>query len=179
MDRYLLSPNFDASPPRSNSLSHNFYYCFFASAPCHRRDEMHILSWYPPLHPISTAYEAPRFPASCHAVPSPTTACSTPHSNGDAEARLARIEAAIALLTLGHDWRRHEVLRDAVQPLNYGVLSDVVLLPVPIPKQTSLLMPAATVDSVVANAPNQRLVQPPLPAAPATTNPPPSSARPQ
>ena len=161
MDIYLLSPNFDASRSRSNSLLHDPYYCFSASAPCHRRDAVHISSRRLPLNPISTAYEAPRFPASGHAVLSPTTACSTPHSNGDTEARLARIETAIALLTLGHDSRRQEASRDAVQPLNYGVSANAVPFPVPIPRQTSLLMPAATVDSAVANAPGQRLAQPP------------------
>ena len=38
-------------------------------------------------------------------------------------------------------------------------------------------MPAALVDGAVANAPGQRLAQPPLPAAPATTNPLPPPAR--
>ena len=40
-------------------------------------------------------------------------------------------------------------------------------------------MPAATVDSTVANAPGQRLAQPPPPAAQATTNLLPSSSRPK
>ena len=61
----------------------------------------------------------------------------------------------------------------------HGAYTDVVPQPVPIPKQTSLLMAAATVDSAVANAPGQHLPQLLPPAAPATTNPPPSSARPQ
>ena len=139
---------------------------------------MHISSRILPLYPILLEYKAPRFPASGHAVSSPTTACSTPHSNGDTEARLARIKAAIALLTLGHDSGRQKTSRDAVQHLNYGVYADAVPLPVPIPKQTFLLMPAATVDSAVVNALGQRLAQSPPPAAPATTNPPPSSARP-
>ena len=179
MDRGFTSPNFDAARPRSNSLSHVPYYYFSASAPCHRRDAEHISSRLPPLHPISTAYEAPRFSASGHAVPSPTTACSRPHPNGDTEARFARLEAAIALLTLGHESRRQHAPRDAVQSPNHGVAADAVSITIPIPTQTSLLMPEATVDSAVADAPGQRLAQQPPPAAPATTNPPPSSARPQ
>ena len=46
-------------------------------------------------------------------------------------------------------------------------------------RKTSILMPTVPVDGAVANAPGQRLTQPPPPAATATTNPLPSSARPQ
>ena len=179
MDRNFTSPNFDAARPRSNSLSHVPYYFFSASAPCHRRDAEHISSRLPPLHPISTAYEAPRFPASGHAVPSPTTACSTPHPNGDTEARFARLEAAIALLTLGHDSRRQDAPRDAVQPPNYGASADAVPLPAPVPTQATLLMPCVPVDDAVASAPGQRLAQPRSPDTPAATHIPPSSARPE
>ena len=121
---------------------------FSASALWHCRDAEHISSLLSPLHPISTAYKASRFPASGNAVSSPTT-CSTPHYDCDTEARLARIEAAIALLTLGYDSRGQEASRDADQPPNHKASADAVLFTVPIPMQTSLLMPCVPVDGAL------------------------------
>ena len=179
MDRGFTSPNFDAARPLSNSISHVPYYFFSASAPCHRRDAEHISSRLSPLHPIFTAYEASLFPASNHAVPSPTTAWSTPHPNGDIEARFARLEAAIALLTLGYDSRRQNAPRDTVQPPNYGASADAVPLNAPVQTQASLLMPCVPVDGAVASAFGKRLAQPPSPDTPAATHIPPPSARPE
>ena len=81
MDRYLSSPNFDATRPRSNSLSHDPYYFFSVSAPCYRRNAVHISSPLPPLHPISTTHEIPCTLPTVHAVYSPTTVCNSPQTN--------------------------------------------------------------------------------------------------
>ena len=55
----------------------------------------------------------------------------------------------------------------------HGASTDAMPQPVPIPTQTSLLMPAVPVDGAVLNAPGQRLAQPPPTAAPVNTNQPP------
>ena len=93
------------------------------------------------------------------------------------QAAISQIAAALGSLCF--EIRRREAPQSAVQLMMHGASTDAVPQPVSITTQTSLLMPAASVDSAVANAPGQRLAQPLPPAAPATTNPPPSSARPQ
>ena len=183
IDRYLSSPNFDASRPRSNSLSRNPYYLFSASAPCHRRDAVHISSQLPLVHPISTTHEVPCPSATAHAVPSPTTVCESPRRDDAIETALSQMSIILASLpaafaSLGSALRRPDTPQSTIRLPNDFPARDAVPQPVPIPTQTSLLMPAATVDSAVANAPGERLPQPP-PAAPTTTNLPPSSARPQ
>ena len=84
MDKYLLSPNFGASRPRSNSLSHNPYYLFSASAPCHRRDAViFILNFsrctqfqqftkFIALQPLRTPSQAQRLCAVLHGVTTPS-----------------------------------------------------------------------------------------------------------
>ena len=109
--------------------------------------------------------------ATVHAVPSPTTVCNSPQTNDDTQAAISQIAAALG--SLGFEIRRREAPQSAVQLMMHGASTDAVPQPVPIPKQTSLLMPAVLVDGAVANAPGQRLAQPPPTAAPATTNPPP------
>ena len=183
MDRYLTSPNFEASRPRSNFLSHDLYYFLSASAPCHRRDAVHISSQLPPMHPISTTHEVPGPSTTAHAVPSPTTVCESPRRDDAIETALSQMSIILASLpavfaSLGSALRRPDTPQCTIRLPNDFPSRDAVPQPVPIPTQTSLLMPAATVDSAVAIAPGQRLPQPPPPAAPATTNPPPSSARP-
>ena len=78
MDRSILSFNFDASRPRINSLSHDPYYFFSASAGFYRRDAVHISTQLSPLYPISTAHEVPCTSAVVHEVQSPKTVCNSP-----------------------------------------------------------------------------------------------------
>ena len=178
MDRYLSSPNFDASCPRSNSLSHDSYYFVSSSAPCHRRDAVHISSRLPPLYPISKAQEVPCTSANVHAVPSPTTVCNPPQPDNTSQATLTQIVALLG--SLGFGIHRQEAPQNAVQLPIYGASADAVPLPVPIPTQASLLMPAVRVDNAVANAPDQRVAQllPPSTTAAANPPPPPPSTRP-
>ena len=106
MDRYLSSPNFDASRPRSNSLSHDLYYFISASAPCYRRDAVHISTQLPPLHPISTAHEVPCTSAVVHYIQSFTTVCNSPQTNDDTQAAISQIAAALG--SLNFEIRRRE-----------------------------------------------------------------------
>ena len=126
MDRYLSSPNFDVFRPRSNSLSPDPYYCFSASATCHRRDAVHISSRLPPLHPISTTHEVPCTSATVHAVPSPTIVCNSPQTNDDTQAAISQIAASLGSLGFDFQIRRRDAPQSAVQPVMYGSPSKLV-----------------------------------------------------
>ena len=133
----------------------------------------------PPQHPIRTTHDVPSTSATVHAFPSPTTVCNSLQTNDDTQAAISQIAAALGSLGFDFEIRRREAPQSAIQPVMYGASTDAVPQPVPIPTQTSLLIPAVSVDSAVANAPGQRLAQPPPPSAPAMTNLPPPSARPR
>ena len=75
--------------------------------------------------------------------------------------------------------RRQEAPQSAMQPPMYNASANAVPKPVPIPTQTSLLMPAVSVNSAVANLPGHRITQLQPAATPDATNPPPPSARPE
>ena len=179
MDRYLSSPNFDDSRPRSNSLSHDFYYFVSSSAPCHRRDAVHISSRLPPLYPISTAQKVFCTSAIVHAVPIPTTVCNSPLPDNTSQATLTQIVSLLGCLGFGI--YHQEAPQNTVQLPIYGASADAVPQPVPIPTQASRLMPAVPLDNAVADEPKQRLAQPLPLATSASANPllPPPSARPE
>ena len=172
MDRELSSPNFNAAPARSNSSSRVPDY-FFSATSHHNRYADSIFFNLPPLHPISTTHEVPCTSVPEHAVPSPTTVCNSPQTNDIVQAAFSQFVAAFGSLGFDFEIRRREAPRNAVQPPIYGASADAVPQPVPIPTQTSLLIPVVPVDGAVANALGQRIAQPQPLAAPATTNPPP------
>ena len=136
------------------------------------------MSQLPLLHPISTTYKVSCSSAIVHLVPSFTTFCNSQQYNDDTQARLARIEAAFNLLTLGYDPRRQVAYQSTIQLPIYGASADAVPQFIMIPTQIFLLMPVVPLDGAVATAPGQRQAQPPPPAGYEITYPPPP-ARPE
>ena len=177
MNRELSFPDFNAARARSSSSSRVPDNFFSATSSRHYRNADPIFSHLPPLHPISTTHEVPRFPAYEIAVPSPTTVCNLPQPNDAAQSALAQVAALLS--TLGFGIHRQEAPLSDVLPRHDGASENAVPLPVPIPIQTSLLMPVGQADNAVANAPGQRPAQQLPAAAPAAVNPQPSSVRPK
>ena len=157
MDRELSSPNFNAARARSNSSSRVPDYFFSATSFHSHRNVDPKFSQLPPLLPITTNHEVPCTSVAVHAVPSPTTVCNSPQTNDVNRAAFSLITAAFASLNFDLDIRRREAPQSPMQPSMYGASADAVPQPVPILMPTSLLIPAVSVDSAVANAPGQRL----------------------
>ena len=181
MDRELSSPDFNAARARSNSSSRvPDYYFYVTSSHCHRNVDT-IFAHLPQLHPIPTTHEVPCTSATVHAVPSPTTDCNSPQTNDDTQSAISKIAGALGSFGFDFQIRRRKAPQNAIQPMMHGGITDAVPQPVPIPTQTSLLMPAVPVDNAVANTPDQCLAQPLPPATTAAANPPPPplSARPE
>ena len=151
MNRELSSPNFNAARARSNSSSRVPDYFFSAASSHYHRNVDPVFAHLPPLHPIVTTNEVPNSSVTEHAVPSPTTECESPRVDA-IETALSQMSAALASLaalpaafaSLGSALRR---------PID-STSRDAVPQPVPIPTQTSLLMPAVSVNNAVANAPD-------------------------
>ena len=149
----------------------------FSATSYHNRHADPIFTQLPPLYPILTTYEISCPSAIAHADSIPTTVCDSPRGDDVIETALSQMSIILASLpaafaSLFSALRSSDTLQGKVQIPNDFAVRDAIPQHVPIPTQTSLLMPAFPVDGVDANAPGNRLAQPSPTTAPATTNPP-------